>query len=287
MYIFDLHQDLSTVAAATVEFKSKNRYVSYASKVVFNSFIDSVYDSFGAHTSVSAFFTTRLAQPYSYIKTFIEKYPPTALRRFAIEDLWFVSSEPLLKKVCALPIIYASLTWNGANALAGGAGSGEGLSCIGRRTVRALYASDIALDTAHLNERSFYDVLDMGECGKILNSHTALNSVFKHDRNLTDKQVRLLLQRGGIVGLTPVAAFLSEGGNAVIDDYINLIDTFCQKFGTQGAAIGTDFFGADPLEGLNTYNDFTKIQTALQNKGYKAHDINKIFFANAKTFFES
>ena len=261
--VFDLHNDLPTA-------KSGN--------------IASIYSTFDEHKCVSAFFTTQLkSEPLSFITDFIKNYPPTKNRIFGIEDLHFVTNEKILKKVCRLPIVYASLTWNYENLLAGGANSDARLTDWGKFVVKTLALHNILIDTAHLNKKSFYDVCDLGDV-RIINSHTCQNSIYKHARNISDKQIKAIIARRGVIGLTPVSFFLKDDSKspANSDDYIKQIDTFCQKFGADNIGIGTDFYGAAPLLCLTEYADFAKIAHKLENLGYKKQDITKILFTNAE-----
>ena len=283
--IFDLHQDVATSNVALCE---------YLSNCVAHNLTDlaSLYTSFKPHTTISAFWTTRSSfDVLDYISNYIKNYPPACDRLFAIEDLWFVDNENVLEKVCKLPIVYAGLTWNDKNTLAGGANSdvAVGLSDWGKRVVKALSKSNIVIDTAHLNEKSFYDVLDL-DLGykKIINSHCCQNAVYKHNRNLSDNQIALIIEHGGLVGLSPVSFFMkdeTDGKSATVADFAHQIDRFVQTFGCDNLAIGTDFYGADPLVGLASYNDFYNLQLQLEKQGYKKIDIAKIFFSNADKFF--
>ncbi len=253
--VFDLHSDLPT---STLPLSSR------------------VCTAQSEHSAVVyAVWTTRLADPWEYIRAETSAYRGT----FSIEDLWFVSDE-LLPSLCDLPVLYATLTHNRANALAGGAHEDAPLSMLGRRVLGAMRTANIALDTAHLGQSAFFAAL---ECGtRVLNSHTGLMRVHPHARNLTDAQVRLLLERGGIVGLTPVSDFIDGD---TIEHYVRLIDCFVQAFGPEGACIGTDFYGATPLKGLQSYADFAFVAEALKRLGYTAQDVENIFYKNAQRYF--
>jgi len=128
MQIFDLHNDIATSPSAIDEFRSLKKFLSYEQKLIFNSFIDYYYSQFYPHTVVNAFWTSRLVAPLNYIRQYIKKYPKNSDRLYSIEDLAFVKNEETLNEICELPIVYASLTWNGENLLAGGVGSNAKLS---------------------------------------------------------------------------------------------------------------------------------------------------------------
>jgi len=242
---------------------------------------------------VNAFWTTKTSDPIDYIKDYIKQEPPTKNRLYAIEDLWFVKAQEDLDAVCAMPIVYAGLTWNNDNCLAGGALENGRLTEWGRHVVKMLVANNIIIDTAHLNRKSFYDLIEVlnqqliipQSSLFIINSHTCLNSLYSHPRNLTNHQIKTLINSGGIIGLTPVGQFISQKENAVsIQDFAEQIDYFCQKYGDKNLAIGSDFFGAPPLKGLSCYSDFNSLYQLLQKKGYSSKTIDKIFYKNAYDF---
>lgn len=254
--IFDLHNDLPTSGLSLA--KQRNEIVSCV------------------HTVVYAVWTTELKHPFSYLRKWLSE---TGIRRFSVEDLGFVT-EDVLPALCALHPLYCTLTHNGANGLAGGALSDGALTPSGKATVRCLDAAGIAIDVAHLNRKSFFAVADTA--AHLIDSHTGWENHCPHPRNLTDEQVKLLLSRGGIVGLTAVRDFI--GGDRV-EAYIRLIDAFVQAHGIDGVCIGTDFYGTTPLDGLQSYDDFDRVSAGLERLGYTYADIGKIFYINAKNYF--
>jgi len=261
--LFDLHQDLPTSDSSNLNY---------------------LYKQMLPHKSISAFWTTRLKnEPIKYITAYIKKYPPTDNRLFGIEDLWFVDNEYILQEICSLPIVYASLTWNDENNLGGEAGSGKGLTAWGKCVAKTLSKNNILVDTAHLSEKAFFDTCNI-EGIKIINSHTCQKSIFEHDRNITDEQIKLIIANDGIIGLTPVSFFMkNDTANIVtIDDFTYQIDTFCQKFDINNIGIGTDFYGAPPLSCLTNYSEFSYLAYKLKSMGYKKIDIDKIFYLNAE-----
>ncbi|MDE7395821.1 MAG: membrane dipeptidase [Clostridiales bacterium] len=253
--IFDLHNDLAT---STLSASEQSLRLHDTAQTIF------------------AFWSTELSDPFSFIESKISAFG-NAL--FAVEDLWFIT-EDTLPRLCALPLTYCGLTHNKRNSLAGGALEDAHLTPLGAKTVASLERAGIVLDTAHLGKKSFYDVLD--STNHVINSHTGLSSVCAHPRNLDFDQVREILARGGIVGLTAVKDFI---GGDTVGDYVHLIDTFVQTFGVDGACIGTDFYGTEPLQGLRTYDDFADVHYKLSNLGYTDSDIRKIFYQNANDYF--
>jgi len=251
--------------------------------------------SFHPHSVVHAFWTSELSYPLYYIKNYIIANPVTASRLYAIEDLGFVESQAQLDSVCALPLTYASLTWNFKNSLAGGANSDGNLTDWGRHVVATLIKNNIAIDTAHLNQKSFSELIVFVQNlnyaskktqAKILNSHTCLSSNYAHNRNLSHMQIEKIHSMRGIVALTPVGMFMrNDYQNATRADFVHQIYTYCQRYGDSQLAIGTDFYGAPKIMGLECYDDFLLLADDLYKLGYKKDSIDKIFYKNAYNFY--
>jgi membrane dipeptidase len=268
--VFDLHNDLPT-RGLTIKTD--------------DDFLSRRYGEYSLHKVISVFWTTKLGEPLDYIQKYIKKYPQFESRLYAVEDLCFVKNARDVFELSRLPIIYAGLTWNGENALAGGTGSDSGLTGFGKETVKILETGNILIDTAHLNEKSFFDVLDAAK--NVFCSHACLRSVFPHERNLTDVQIKSLIERGGIIGLTAVAQFMGKPqGMGERADYLRQIDGFVQKFGIKSCAVGTDLNGTDPVAGLSGYFEFELLKLDLTALGYKTADIDGIFYFNAENFFK-
>jgi len=172
---------------------------------------------------------------------------------------------------------YISLTWNNDNKFAGGAYGTGGLTEAGARAVKKL-SSNTYIDCVHLNQKSFYGIADITD--KIIVSHTAFSGVRKHPRNISDEQIKIILERGRGCGLALVGDFLSPS-KADISDVVRHIDYFVQKFGGSGLFIGTDFFGTDDLpEGLTDYDSFYALKYRLESLGYPDSAIKNIFSEN-------
>ena len=88
-------------------------------------------------------------------------------------------------------IRHASLTWNEENHLATGVkGNPErGLTDLGKQFIKYMNEHDMILDVSHLNEKSFYDVLNEKPKHLIASHSNALN-LSNHPRNLTDEQLK-------------------------------------------------------------------------------------------------
>jgi len=227
------------------------------------------------HTIVCAVWTTRINNPSAFLHN---NKPLSRLR--AIEDLWFVT-EDNLQSVADFAPVYASLTWNHENNLAGGAYSKAGLKPLGRQVISFLENNKITLDLAHLNEKSFFDAAEYSS-KPLICSHTCFSGIYIHTRNLTDIQIKSVIQSGGIIGLTLVPEFMGLK-HAGIDDIIRQIDYFLSRFGYKHLVIGSDFYGAESLP-LRNYAEFECLKNRLFKSGLPEEKIDAVFYRNALDF---
>ncbi len=202
-----------------------------------------------------------------------------------VEDLHFLSKENL-EKFLKLKPLYAGLTWNNCNALAGGAFETGRLTSFGKQVVKKLEESHITIDLAHLNETSFLDVAKHSD-NPLFCSHTACHSLCNNPRNLKDYQIKMIVESGGLVGLCLVSEFLNGTNKSLVDDIVCHIDYFACHYGIDNLAIGTDFYGTKHLpKGVKNYLGLAKsVSNGLMKMGYTEKAINKILFENANGFF--
>ncbi len=210
-----------------------------------------------------------------------------ALSRFsnllAFEDIGYNDFD--LEKLVGLKPLYVGLTWNGENRFGYGCDYSFGLKRSGVEIIKNLNRYKVAIDTAHISKKGFIDIVDSAD--KIVNSHTCFNGVYKHKRNLDDWQIKLLIEKGGLIGITCCGYFMSNRKTCKIADFIDNILYFYERYGAGGLCFGTDFFGTDFLpEGLENYDGFQAVSVALSERGICQKDVEKILFTNLNDFIE-
>ena len=182
-------------------------------------------------------------------------------------------------------VVYITLTWNGENEIAGGQLSDAGLSSFGKDLLQQMKMLKVIPDMSHLNDRSFYDVLEATD-GPLMASHSNLRSVCPHPRNLTEEQFCLLMERDAIVGLNFCDLFLRDGGNARLEDIWRHLYRFLELGGIHNICIGADFDGAPLPHGLSGTRDMPRLWEFLLNQGLSLRNCESIFYENAQEFFE-
>jgi len=85
----------------------------------------------------------------------------------------------------------------------------NGLSDFGRKVVAEMNRLGMMVDVSHISEKSFWDVIDVSKA-PIIASHSGVSAINEHDRNLTDEQLRVLKQNGGVIQIIALGSFLKE-----------------------------------------------------------------------------
>ncbi len=185
-----------------------------------------------------------------------------------------------LYKLSSDGIKFLTLTWNGENKIAGGVKSDKGLTDFGRSVIKEMNALNMAVDLSHLNEKSFFGVIELAE--KPLATHSNCKSVLNVPRNLSDDQIRLIKEKQGLVGINFYPSFLGNNFyNAVYENIYHL----CENGLENNIAIGSDFDGADMCEEMKDISKIPNLYEALRLKGLSDRLIGKIFFENAYNFY--
>lgn len=174
-----------------------------------------------------------------------------------------------------------TLTWNGENQIAGGANTDVGLKSFGKDVINELNNFDIMVDLSHLNKKSFYSALELSKTPII--THSALECVCNHRRNIDFFQLDALVRKGGIFGLCFYPEFL--GNNDVFEDIYKNIFYVLDKGYENFLSIGSDFDGAVMSEKLYDISCVNALYQYLKNKNISKDVLDKIFFYNAYNFF--
>jgi len=176
-------------------------------------------------------------------------------------------------------IKFLTLTWNGENNIAGGNKSEKGLTDFGKTVISKMNKLKIGCDLSHLNEKSFYEAIDCAEFP--LATHSNSKKVCNHPRNLSDKQLKLIAQKGGIIGLCFYPDFL---GKDVFPKLYENICHLCYLGLEDNIAIGSDFDGGEMDEKLKNITQIPSLYHFLEEKGLEKPILCKIFYENANNF---
>lgn len=192
------------------------------------------------------------------------------------------------------------LAWAG-NQFCGGSHEPGPLTVAGHDLLREMARNGFILDLSHMDEPAALECIQTYS-GQIIVSHANVASLVKGysgNRLLSDLVVKELINRGGVIGVVPLNAFLNrewraDGGRAAVSLRLvaEQIDHICQVAGNSTqVGIGSDFdggFGVEhvPLE-VDSIADLQKLTPFLKELGYNEIDISRIFADNFLRVLES
>ena len=183
-----------------------------------------------------------------------------------------------LRDFRALGVRLLALTWNNENLIAypHTENGHRGLKPFGWEVVREMNRLGIAADVSHLGEGGFWDLIFHNEKPPMA-SHSCCRKLCMHTRNLTDDQIRALIECKGWIGINFCPYFLTADGHATIDTLIDHIAHVADLGGIENVGFGSDFDGIDSTpEGIAHPGEFPNLLTALSKRGFSDHEISDI-----------
>lgn len=180
-----------------------------------------------------------------------------------------------------------ALVWNHPNAFATPAAvdAETHMTPEGIRIARVMQRQGISVDVSHLNEAGFWDLFAKGERPPMA-SHSCCRALCDHVRNLTDDQIRAMIQYGGYIGVNFYPRFLSADCKADSVTIAQHIDHICQLGGSDIVGFGSDFDGIEVSpDDVRNPAELPNLLTALRNYGYNDESIERICGGNLKAYF--
>lgn len=175
-----------------------------------------------------------------------------------------------------------TLTWNYPNGL-GEPHCGEQhkkLTQKGIEFVEAMQDLGIIVDCSHLNDagtEQLGDILDV----PFIASHSNAREVTAHTRNLPDNLIKLIANKGGVIGLNFAQSFLGTSLVSRIEDIVKHGLYLINKGGEDVVALGTDFDGIKPNTEIKDASEMYRLYDAFKEAGLSVEQCEKLFWKNA------
>ena len=164
-----------------------------------------------------------------------------------------------------------------------GPDTGPGLTPAGKALVKECNALGIMIDLSHLNENGFDDVARIST-RPLVATHSNAHAVTPSSRNLTDRQLAIIRDSGGMVGLNFATCFLSDDGRQVPDigwtPMLRHLDHLIGQLGEDHVGFGSDFDGATVPSVMADVTGLPAFQTALKAHGYPDALLRKLCSEN-------
>ena len=159
-----------------------------------------------------------------------------------------------IEELKGLGIRVIQLTYNKRNLCGDGClePANEGVSEFGRQVVNELGAQKIVLDLSHGGERTILEAVTAAKAPPIV-SHTGCRELVNNPRNVRDRVMRAIADKGGVIGIY-FMSYLSSGigdkpRNPTREDLFRHLDHAINVCGEDHVGIGTD--GSDTPVVLN------------------------------------
>ncbi len=191
----------------------------------------------------------------------------------------------------------ACLAHYGPSAYAMGTGGDGPLTAKGRELLAEFERLELILDLVHTADQAFDQALELYS-GPVFISHGNCRSLVPHDRQISDDQIRRIVERDGVIGAVCDAWMVvpdyvradPDRPPATLETLADHIDHVCQVAGNaRHVAIGSDLDGGfgheqTPAE-VKTIADLHKLEPVLAGRGYSKENLDGIFHANWLRFF--
>lgn len=193
-----------------------------------------------------------------------------------------------------------------------------GLSRYGYSVVETLNARNVIVDVTHVSDRSALDTI-LHSSAPVIFSHSGCFALCPHPRNVSDRNIRLMAERGGVFNVYNQSAWLTSDANISMEHYLRHIEHVINIAGEDHVGMGTDgdavdmtamrpgeverhqaLFDRDVLDfpqltwrvkhmrvpELSSPNRLLHLAQALHTKGYRPPVIEKILGGNYARVFK-
>ena len=209
----------------------------------------------------------------------------------------------------ALGVRIVQITYNERNLVGNGCyeRQDDGLSMFGQDVVREMNRLGMLVDLSHVGDRTTLEAAELSE-QPVACTHANARGFFDHPRNKTDDALRLITERGGVIGANAFPPFLRRGFESTLEDYVDAIDDLVERVGINHVGIGTDYTQSQPKaffdwifsqqgtrprdvsnvypenmlhpQGMETPDSLSNVAQELALRGYTALDITKVLGSN-------
>ena len=196
----------------------------------------------------------------------------------------------------------ATLTWNHENDLGypnhqgnpfkdhpWSWGDERGLKEKGIRALEQMEGLGMIPDVSHLSDGGFWDVAKYYKKPFLATHSNARGAAPDAARNLTDDMIRVLAERGGILGLNYCVSFVRKDGRpgqpgASMEELIRQIRYIVNVGGEECLGLGSDFDGIEEAPEMEDAGGMEKLAEAMEKAGISYRLTEKIFWKNADRF---
>lgn len=176
-----------------------------------------------------------------------------------------------------------TLTWNYENSIGypnvNFKYKDKGLKEKGIEIVNEMERIGIIPDCSHLSDGGFYDLSKI--CKKpFIATHSNARAIKNHPRNLTDDMIKILSNKGGVMGLNFCTDFIAEDEITKVSKIVKHAKHIKNIGGIDVLSIGSDFDGIENEVEIKDISEMDKLYYGLKKEGFRDDDIEKVFYKN-------
>ncbi|WP_324755245.1 dipeptidase [Roseovarius sp. Pro17] len=161
--------------------------------------------------------------------------------------------------------------------------TGPGLTQAGKNLVQLCNRMGIMVDLSHLNEAGFNDVASLSD-SPLVATHSNAHAITPSSRNLTDRQLAMIRDSGGMVGVNFATGFLNSDGKKSadrgFDPILRHLDHLMSHLGEDHVGFGSDFDGAQVPAALRDAAGLGALRSALSQHGFDEALLTKLCHEN-------
>lgn len=170
-----------------------------------------------------------------------------------------------------------------------------GITDFGVKVIEEANDLGIVIDVSHLNEPGFWDVMELTKA-TVVASHSNCRALSNFPRNLTDDQIKAVINNGGVIGINSACDFFVDKENPDLEHVLNHIEHIVSLGGIRNVGLGFDFLDYllegeteeqvarhpkyVPIEGLSRDEEVPNVTKGLLKRGYSDEDIELILGKN-------
>ncbi len=197
-----------------------------------------------------------------------------------------------ISRLRALGARYITLTHNGHNAIGDSCnprrdlGDREiehgGLSELGKAAVREMNRVGMLVDVAHVSRDTMLQAAETSRT-PIVSTHSCVSALCDHSRNMTDWQLDVVRDVGGVIQITAVSVFIKPNAKpeeVTTADFCDHIDYAVKRIGIDHVGISSDFDGGGWFSDWKDAADSANITAELVRRGYDRGALQKLWGGN-------
>jgi membrane dipeptidase len=140
----------------------------------------------------------------------------------------------------------------------------------------------MVVDVSHVADATFFDIIEVTKA-PVIASHSSVDGVKEHARNMSDAMLRALAENGGVIQINAVIKYIDpiEREHTPISVFMDHIDHAIEVAGADHVGIGLDYgYTAPAPVDLEDISKLGNVTYELLKRGYDEETILKVLGEN-------